>query len=144
MAEIRGLNCRLYYSPDSGTTWSTWNCVKDVTVSLSLEEVDASCRGSGGFRLSATTFGALEVSGNAIKNKSDTSFLAFEAAAISKSPILVQVTDGDRTVSGTSGWEFESNITEWSENQPFEGIVEVDFTMKPAHATTAPQKFDIP
>lgn len=134
MAEIRGIDCKVYF--DAGSGYVEWACVRNTTVSLTFDETDATCRGSGGFRQSAVTLATLEVTGDAIKDKADASFLAIEAAAIAKSTIPVQVMDGPNDETTSDGWAFDAQVFSWSEDQNYEDIVTVSFTLKPARGST--------
>ena len=112
--------------------------MRDTTLSIDYEEVDATCRGSGGWRQSAISLSTLEVSGNAIKDKADTTFVAIEAAAQAKTVIDILVMDGVRTSVDSDGYRLDAQIFTWTENQPYEDIVTVDFTIKPARSANAP------
>lgn len=140
MGEIRGLDCKIYFN--SGTygtpTWAEWACVRDTVLNLTHDEVDSSCRGSGGFRRIATTLSMLEVSGTALKDKDDPSFVALELAARNKTTVDILVMDGVRTSADSDGWRLDGQILNWTENQPFEDIVSVDFSIKPARSENAP------
>lgn len=140
MAYISGIDCKVYYN--SGTygspTWVEWSCVRDTTFALTLEEVDATCRGGNGFRQSAISLKSIEVSGNAVKDKDDASFVAIETAARSETVLDVLVLDGVRTSADSDGWRMDVQIYGWTENQPYEDIVTIDFTMKPARSANSP------
>lgn len=137
MAEIRGIDCTVYF--DSGGGYTEWECVRNTSINLTFDETDATCRGSGGYRQSAVTLATLEVTGDAIKDKADASFLAIEAAAIAKTTLPVLVMDGDRTLATSDGWLFDAQVFSWGEEQNYEDIVTVSFTIKPARGS-APAK----
>lgn len=128
------MNSAEYATP----TWVEWLCVRDTTLSIDYEEVDATCRGSGGWRQSAISLASLEVSGNAIKEKDDATFLLIEAAAQAKTVIDILVMDGVRTSADSDGYRLDAQIFSWTENQPYEDIVTIDFTIKPARSANAP------
>ena len=140
MGAIRGVECKVYLNTGSyeSPTWSEWACTRDTTLAFDFEEVDASCRGGGGFRQSAVALTALEVSGSAIKEKDDAVFVAMELAARSRTIVDVLVLDGVRTSADSDGWRLDAQIFGWTENQPFEDIVTVDFTLKPARSANVP------
>lgn len=143
MAEIRGIDCKVYYNTGTygSPTWAEWSCVRDTTFNLTFDEVDATCRGGGGYRQSAITLSSIEVTGNAIKEKSDASFVAIEAAAVAKTVLDVLVMDGPVDDDDSDGWRMDAQIFSWTENQPYEDIVTVDFTLKPARSANAPVPF---
>lgn len=140
MGAIRGIDCKVYIN--TGTyvtpTWAEWACVRDTTLSLTYDETDATCRGSGGWRQSAVTLASMEVSGSAIKEKADPSFIAMELAAQQKTVMDILVLDGGRLSADTDGWRLDAQIFSWTENQAYEDIVTVDFSIKPARSEHAP------
>lgn len=144
MGVIRGIDCKIYVNtsvdpdPYANPVWSEWQCVRDATLNLTFDEQDATCRGSGGYRLSSPTLTTLEVTGDAVKDKDDASFIAMEAAAINKSIVDILVLDGARASADTDGWRLDAQFSSFSENQPYEDIVTVDFTLKPARSANAP------
>jgi hypothetical protein len=133
MAEIRGIDCKVMFDP--GTGYIEWECVRNTSLNLTFDETDATCRGSGGYRQTAVTLASLEVTGDAVKDKADASFLAIEAAAIAKSTLPMRILDGDPTLASTSGWEFDGQVFSWTEDQNYEDIVTVSFTLKPARGS---------
>lgn len=143
MGAIRGIECKIYLNTGThgSPTWVEWSCARDATFNLTFEEVDATCRGSGGYRQSAITLSAIEVTGNAIKEKADSTFLLMEAAAVAKDVIDVLVMDGSRTDANSDGWRLQAQFFSWVENQAYEDIVTVDWTMKPARDTNPPVQF---
>lgn len=140
MGAIRGIDCKVYINTGTyeSPTWAEWACVRDTTLNLTYDEADATCRGSGGWRQSAVTLATMEVTGNAIKEKDDASFVAMEAAARAKTVMDILVLDGVRTSADSDGWRLDAQIFSWTENQPYEDIVTVDFTIKPARSANAP------
>ncbi|HBE68512.1 MAG TPA: hypothetical protein DDW52_10230 [Planctomycetaceae bacterium] len=109
--------------------------MRNTTVNLTFDETDATCRGSGGYRQNAVTVASLEVTGDAVKDKADASFVAIEAAAVAKTTLPMLVMDGDRTVAESDGWQFDGQIFSWEEAQGYEDIVVVSFTIKPARGS---------
>ncbi len=141
MASINGLDCKLYVNTATygSPTWVEWPCVRSSVLNLTYDEVDATCRGSGGFRRTSPTLALLEVTGDAIKDKDDASFIDMQDAARAKTVLDIMVLDGDRTVDGSDGWRLDAQIFSWTENQPLEDVVTVDFTIKPSPTANAPE-----
>jgi len=144
MGAIRGIECVVYFNasinalPYANPLWQVWGCVRDTTLNLTFDEVDASCRGGGGFRASDATLTSIEVTGNALKDKDDAGFVALEALAIAKTSVDVMVLDGLLNSANSSGWRFVGKFFSWSEAQPFEDILKVDFTLKPTRSANPP------
>lgn len=143
MGAIRGLDCKVYVNTGTyaAPTWAEWECVRDTTLDITFDEVDASCRGSGTFRQSTLTLGTLEVTGDAVKDKDDPSYIAMELAARNKTIMDVVVLDGPIDDDDSDGWRLDAQIMSWSESQPYEDVLTVDFTLKPAVSENAPTPF---
>ena len=150
MGTIRGMDCKVYYNssvnadPYANPVWTLFPCVKDTTLSLEFDEADATCRNSGGFKQAVTTLGNLEISGNAVKDRSDTSFVAMETAAVAQTVLEVLVMDGPKAAATSNGWRLPVQIRTWTENQPLDDIVMVDFVLKPARTANPPAKMTGP
>jgi hypothetical protein len=147
MPAIRGIDCRVYINVSTLATaalrratpsFVEWACVRDTTLALDFNEVDSTCRGSGGFATVSPTTTNLEVTGNAVKEKDDASFIAMELAAVNKTIMDVLVLDGDRANADTDGWRLDAQIMSWSENQAYQDVLLVDFTLKPARTAFPP------
>lgn len=144
MGTIRGLECKVYVNTSTATdpyadpTWTLWPCVRGTTLNLEFDEADATCRGSGGMKQSVSTLGNLEVTGDAIKDKDDPSFLAMQSAVNAQTVLDVLVLDGPKASADTDGWRLPVQIRSWTENQALDDIVTIDFTMKSARTLHAP------
>lgn len=144
MGSIRGIDCQVYVNtsvatdPYAAPVWSLWDCVRDTKLDLSTEEADNTCRASGGFSTSEPVLTNLEVSGNAIKDKADPSYIAIELAAVQKTKLDLLVLDGPKASADSDGWRIQAQITGWSENQAYKDIVTVDFTIKPTLSNHPP------
>ena len=140
MGAIRGVECKIYLNTSiyATPTWVEWLCARDSTLSMDMGEADASCRGGGGFKMSAPTLTALEVSGTALKEKEDPTFIAMELAARGNTIVDILVMDGDRTSVDSDGWRLDAQFFNWSEQQPLEDVVAIDWTLKPARSLNKP------
>lgn len=138
MATIIGLDCELFHN--SGTfatpTWGACNAVKDASFEISVNEVDASRRGSGGWRLNATTLKEGTLNVTFIKDKDDTVFTAIEAAFQANAAMELVVYDGGNA-SGSDGLDALWQVTQWNESQDLEGIVQIEAVFRIAAPTTA-------
>lgn len=140
MGALRGIDARVYLNTSvyATPTWVEWTCVRDTTLNIEYEEADATCRGSGGWRQSAITLASLEVSGTALKEKSDATFLLVETAAQAKTVMDLLVLDGPRLSTDSDGYRLQAQVFSWTENQPMEDVVTIDFSIKPARDTNPP------
>jgi hypothetical protein len=147
MPAIAGIDCKVYVNVSTlataalrraTPTWSEWQCVRDSTLALDFNEVDSTCRGSGGYATVSPTTTNLEVTGNAVKDKDDATYIVMELAAVNKTIVDVLVLDGNRANADTDGWRLDGQIMSWSEGQPYQDILTVDFTLKPARSPNPP------
>ena len=138
MSTILGLDCELFHN--SGTygtpTWGACNAVKDASFEIAVNEVDASRRGSGGWRLNVTTLKEATLNVTFIKDKADAVFTAIEAAFQANTAMELVVYDGGNA-SGSDGLDAMWQVTQWNETQDLEGVVQIEATMRVAPSTTA-------
>lgn len=140
MPAIRGVDAKLYYN--SGTfaapVWNEWQCVRSTTLSLTFDSVDASCRGSGGWKLNAPTLSNLEISGDALIDKDDASYLALRLAAYNKTVVDFLVMDGPRASATSDGFRFAGQFSDFSTEQPYDDLQSASFTIQPARSADQP------
>lgn len=127
MATIIGLDCELMHN--SGTyaspTWAACDSVKDANLEISINEVDASRRGSGGWRQNETTLKEASLNVMFVKDKDDTVFVAIETAVHANNSLELAVLDG-ANASGTDWLTAKWKATQWNETQDLEGVVNID------------------
>jgi hypothetical protein len=132
MGTIRGLDCELFYN--SGTyaspTWAAVDAVRDANYEISMNEVDASRRGSGGWRQNETTLRDATLNVTFVKDKDDTSFVAIESAAQAGTAVELVAYDGANAV-GSDGLDAKWKCTSWTETQDLEGIVVIEAVFRP-------------
>lgn len=133
MATILGLDCELFHNSGSyGTpTWGACDSVKDASFEITVNEVDASRRGSGGWRLNETTLKDATLNVTFVKDKSDTVFTAIESKVQSNTSMELVVYDGGNA-SGSDGLDAVWKATAWNETQDLEGVVNIEATFRPA------------
>ena len=136
MGTIRGLDCELFYN--SGTfgspTWNAVDAVRDANYEISLNEVDASRRGSGGWRENETTLRDATLNVTFIKDKDDTHFVAIQTAAQAGTAVELVAYDGGNA-SGSDGLDAMWKCTSWTETQDLEGIVICEAVFRPTPST---------
>lgn len=127
MATIIGLECELFHN--SGTfetpTWAACDAVKDASLEITVAEVDASRRGSGGWRQNETTLKEASLNVMFVKDKDDTVFNAIETAFQANNAMELAVLDGANAV-GTDWLDAMWKVTQWNETQDLEGVVNID------------------
>lgn len=144
MGTIRGVDAKIYLNtetvdPYANEEWTFWETNKEATLNMDFTEADATCRGGGGFKASAPTLTAIEVTGTALKDKSDPVFVAMELAARTKATIDVLVLDGPLASADTDGVRMQAIFTSWNETQTLEDVVNIEFTMKPGRSEHVPE-----
>lgn len=149
-ASILGLDCRLYVNmtarPDSNNrgapaVFTEWACIEDATMNLTLDSVQSTCRGAGGFKQNSPTLANLEITGTAIKTPSDPVLIAMQSAALARTIVEVIALDGDRAAvaaDNVSGWHADMQFSAFSEAQPIGDVVKISFTLVVARTPFPP------
>lgn len=96
------------------------NKVKDVTVNMEDNVVDATTRASGRFKSQAPTFGELSIEWDMPWNPDDPSFVAIKAAYLNKTQIELAALDKAKIIAGAQGPKGTFYITSFSRSEPLE------------------------
>lgn len=127
MATIIGLDCELRHN--SGTyaspTWAKCDAVKDANLEVTVNEVDASRRGSGGWRQNETTLKEATLNVTFVKDSDDTTFTAIQTAYQANNAMELAVLDG-ADGSGTEWLTAKWKVTQWNETQGLEDVVNIE------------------
>lgn len=136
MSVIIGLSCTLYHNSGSfaSATWGKCDAVKDANFEITVNEVDASSRGSGGWRQNETTLKEASLNVTFVKNKADTVFGAIETAFQANAAMELAVLDGPNAV-GTDWLTAKWKATQWNETQDLEGVVNIEAVFRIAPDT---------
>jgi len=139
MAQI-GADCKCYRNTGTYDTpvWTELKLIKDLTQTLEIGTADVSNRGSGGWRIVIGTLKDGKVQFGMIWEKSDTDFLAIQAAWNSKSLVDLAVMDGDITTEGTTGLRAEMSVLTFTRAEPLDGPVMADVNCQPGSIANAP------
>lgn len=147
MSKILGKLAKIYVNTGASyesPTWSEWECVEGVTIGITKEELNRTCRGeatNGGFNRYGIGNGEMDLSGTALKNKDDATFLVVETAMQDDTALDVVVLDGAIDSDDSDGWRLPVHVTAWSEGQPIDDYIAIDWTLKPASSTEAVTTF---
>ena len=129
MATILGLNCELFKrtaASSYGTpSYTAIDAVKDANYEITVNEVDASRRGSGGWRQNETTLKEGTLNVTFIKDKDDAMFLEVETAFQANNGMELVAYDGGNA-SGSDGLDAWWKVTSWNETQDLEGVVIIE------------------
>lgn len=99
-----GLNAKLYRNTGSFAmpTWVEVTNIQDLDLVDSMDEFDATTRGSGGMAESEPTVRNIEVTFN-MKNNADTNMIAFRTAYATRASVDLQILDGPIATVGSHG-----------------------------------------
>ena len=134
MATVRrGFAGKLYRNTGNyGTpTLNAVDAVGDVTVTVTMEEADASTREGAGLRQYEPTMLGIEISGQLREDETDADYLALEAAYYQRSELDLWVLSGPSTESGVRGFRGDFKIFDWTLSQQLAGVQMRDFKIKP-------------
>jgi len=98
---------------------------RDVTVELGGSEQDVTCRDSGGVAMYVLANRQITITGTAIYDSSNAAITALLDSWKSGTPLTVTVSDPSHEYTGK--WV----CTSLSTPQPVDGVMTIDFTLKP-------------
>jgi len=138
MATILGLNCKVFFNDGTHGTpaWEEIDSVVNASIEIEVAEVDASRRGSGGWRQNETTLRDATLNLTMIKDKEDVGYTDLEDEFHANTSFELAVMDGPNAVGSdylTALWKVQS----WNESQDLEGVVTIEAVLRPSPATTA-------
>ena len=127
MGTILGLDCKLFRNSGSfaAPTWGEAVCVKDASLDISVNEVDASRRETLGWRQNETTLKEATLNVTFVKDKDDAVFMEILGDFQSNTGQELAVLDGDNAV-GTNWLTAKWKATQWNETQDLEGVVNIE------------------
>lgn len=134
-----GLDCVLGYKVggygESGDFLEA-DSIADLTGNFSHNEADATTRANQGWEATVPTLKVAEITGNVVYDTADPFFLALEEAWANREIMGIAMLDGP--LESGRGWKFNCNVFNFTMNQPKDGVVTVDFSLKPTYSPTAP------
>jgi predicted secreted protein len=114
MAFIKGKDCVI-----SSTTSSTVINVKDVTLNITADTMEASTRNTSGWKEMCPALKSAEVSFDMIMDTTDTAMAALRAAFLADTELTLTITEGGTAWSGTG------YLTEFSTSEPLNDYVTI-------------------
>ena len=113
-------------------TWVDLLNTKEVNISDSMGEYDATLRSSGGIALSEPLLRAVEFTGKILVDTADTTgYVALGTAYGARAEIDVMALDAKLSVSGAEGLRLGMKVFTWNESQGNEDLLHREFSMKP-------------
>lgn len=135
-AIVIGADCMLYRN--SGTygspTWVEIDIVGSLNLNRSFAEGDISMRASKKKRI-ARTQEDTPIDFNTPAVEGDTNYEVLVDAYVAGTILDLLISAGDRTVAGHRWHRDRFVITGMSEPQPIDGVVSINWTLKPAFST---------
>jgi hypothetical protein len=128
-----GLNAKLYRNTGSfgSPTWVEVTNIQDLDLADSMDEFDATTRGSGGMAESEPTVRSIELSWN-MKNNADTHMIAFRTAYFNRAAVDLQALDGPIATIGSHGVRGRFKFHEFGKPQPLRDGQMLNLRAKPA------------
>lgn len=140
MAFVLGINAKAYHNTGTYGTpvWDEMPNVKDVTISGDTSEADLTTRGGGGWAQVAGVITSGQVEFTSIWDPADTDLDAILTAWTGKTLIDMAFMDGAIATAGNQGLRAEMAVLNFTRNEPLEGALTVDITVKPGYSSNAP------
>jgi len=135
---VLGLSAKLYRN--TGTydtpTWQEITLVKDVKLTLSKGEADATTRAAGGWKQSVATLKEASLELELVWDPSDQSLTALRDAYLNNTPVDLAVMDGPMqpgTGKTSQGLRALWDVFSFDRNEPLEEVLTVSVTLKPTY-----------
>lgn len=129
-------DAKLFYSPTNnwaGTDWTEICNVMDVSLSMSVSEVEVTRRCSGGYREFLQGLVDASVEFGMLFEVGDAGYEAFRDAFNNKTTVVVYIASGDITVAGTyEGLKMEALVSNFSRDETLGDALKVNVTLRPA------------
>lgn len=139
-----GKNCKLYRGTAGTQAATLVDNVRDLTLNLERDEIDASGRDSGDWEEVVSSLKKGEVSFTVKWKKADAGFIAFRSAWMAGTAIALLIMDDLKTVPDSEGLDADFTVLKFSVKQELRDIVIVDLTVKPTPSTRTPAWYVVP
>ena len=142
MADV-GYLAKLYRNTGTydAPTWEEIDLVRDVTVTLSADEVDLTTRASGGFKQAGAGLKELTFEFEARWKGDDTNLAALRDAYLNGTSVELLALDGPVTTPGSQGPRTTCVITKFDRSEPLADAITVSITAKPTPSEHNPEWF---
>ena len=147
MAIALGTECQAFYNSGTQDTpvWVECTVIINVAYKIAFDKLAASCRGSAGVKQYMHGDAEHDLTVSLCHDNADSVWEAFRTAMWAKTPMHMQIYDGDKTVSGNEGYEATYGIFGADETQNLGAVVEDSITLAPsANGMTASDSSIVP
>lgn len=129
-----GRECKAYYNTgtQAAPVWEEADLIINLDKKHSIEKVKASCRKSGGTAQYVGGEDDHELTFTLCHDNADDVYEFFTNAAWTKTPVHMQILDGENTVSGSDGNEATFMVFQRDESQQLNSVVEDSYTLAPS------------
>ena len=155
-----GVFCKLYYSTATRATWGAVSgttglntgaapgtlvlCdVQEATTEVPDTELDATTRAGNGWALVVQGLHKAGLTFKIPANSADAFYIALMKAKFTRTPIPIAALDGLAATSKTQGLWADFAVIGMTRAEPIDGIVWVDFTVKPTPSAVPPEWVDV-
>ena len=129
-------DAKLYFSPTddfAGSDWTEICNVMDVSLTMSVSEVEVTRRCSGGFREFLQGLVDASVEFGMLYETGDQGYGKFRDAFNNKTTVMVYIASGDITETGTyEGLKMEALVSNFSRDESLGAALKVNVTLRPA------------
>jgi len=140
--KITGKNAKLYYIsggiPETTPTWVLLGAIKSVKAPLEKDEIDATTRDSGDFKRYIGGLKDVPVSIEMPYDNANTGFGVVQGAYFADTVLGIALMDGDIETAGSQGLLADFIVTGFDIDQPLDGLVMVNISLKLADTEYAP------
>jgi hypothetical protein len=146
MGALLGMSGKLYRNKGTygSPVWDEIDSAREVAVTLSKGEADASTRGTGGWKATKSTLKDLQIEYTLVYNPdSPDDFDAVRDAFLAGTQIEFLILDGAKEVSGSQGPRAICEIFNFSRSEPLEEVMTVKVTAKPTPSANAPSWYEV-
>jgi hypothetical protein len=125
---VNGYNGAFYVSPDGGTTWQPVGELRNVTLNMKVDALDATSHSSGGHKTRVPGLDEWDATAEVLAIFADAGQAAIAAALTAKTRIKFRF-DPAGSATGKPRREGFGFFSSWSEKQPTAELVAVDINI---------------
>lgn len=139
-APIVGFNGKAYYNSGSyaSPTWVLWSNVGDIDVTDERTKIEIAIRAGNGFKFTAPGLRDIGYSGKSLYDPGDTTQTALKTAYDDGTAKEFLFLDQAQATAGSAGLRALMAITKFARPEPIDGVMMIDWELKPAYTSNVP------